>query len=100
MIVCGGGGRGGVGDATECIVCVQGHDPLTFSFLSSFLFLFFFFFFFFFFDCVGFLWPQLSKVLKLVRWASSFPSPSVPAEAGCLFAAAAGVHVFISGESL
>ena len=27
-------------------------------------------------------------------------SPSVPAEAGCLFAAAAGVHVFISGESL
>ena len=28
-----------------------------------------------------------------------FP-PSVPAEAGCLFAAAAGVHVFISGERL
>ena len=27
-------------------------------------------------------------------------SPSVPAEAGCLFTAAAGVHVFISGESL
>ena len=27
-------------------------------------------------------------------------SPSVPAEAGYLFAAAAGVHVFISGESL
>ena len=27
-------------------------------------------------------------------------SPSVPAEAGCLFAAAAGVHVFISRESL
>ena len=27
-------------------------------------------------------------------------SPSVPAEAGCLFAVAAGVHVFISGESL
>ena len=24
---------------TEYIVCVQGHDPLTFSFLSSFLFL-------------------------------------------------------------
>ena len=23
---------------TECIVCVQGHDPLTFSFLSFFLF--------------------------------------------------------------
>ena len=28
-----------------------------------------------------------------------FP-PSVPAEAGCLFTVAAGVHVFISGESL
>ena len=27
-------------------------------------------------------------------------SPSVPAEAGCLFAIAADVHVFISGESL
>ena len=44
---------------TERIVCVQGHDPLTFSFLSSFLFC----------DWVGVLWPQLSKVLKLVRWA-------------------------------
>ena len=32
---------------TECIVCVQGHDPLTYSFLSSFLF----------FDWVGVLWP-------------------------------------------
>ena len=32
---------------TECIVCVQGHDPLTFSFLSSFLF----------FDRAGVLWP-------------------------------------------
>ena len=73
-----------------CIVCVSGHDPLTFSF--RFLFLF---------DWVGVLWPQLSEVLKLVRWAGSVPfSPSVPAEAGCLFAVAAGVHVFISGESL
>ena len=27
-------------------------------------------------------------------------SPSVSAEAGCFFAVAAGVHVFISGESL
>ena len=27
-------------------------------------------------------------------------SPGVPAEAGCLFTVAAGVHVFISGESL
>ena len=44
---------------TECIVCVQGHDTLAFSFLSPFLFC----------DWVGVLWPQLSKVLKLVRWA-------------------------------
>ena len=73
---------------TECIVCVQGHDPLTFSFLS-----------FFFFDWVGVLWPQLSKVLKLVRWASSVPFPQCPCR-GRLFAVAAGVHVFISGESL
>ena len=58
MIEWGGGGGGGV---TERIVCVQAHDPLTFSFLSSFLF----------FDWVGILWPQLSKVLKLVRWACS-----------------------------
>ena len=36
---------------TECIVCVSGYDPLTFSFLS-----------FLFFDWVGVLWPQLSKV--------------------------------------
>ena len=44
--------------------------------------------------------PQLSKVLKPLRWRRRPFSPSVPAEAGCLFAAAAGVHVFISGESL
>ena len=42
-------------------MCVQGHDPLSFSFRSFFLF----------FEWVGVLWPQLSKVLKLVRWASS-----------------------------
>ena len=42
---------------------------------------------------------QLSKVLKVVCWAASF-SPSVPAEAGCLFTVAAGVHMFITGESL
>ena len=36
------------GDITECIVCVLGYDPLTFSFLS-----------FLFFDWVGVLWPQL-----------------------------------------
>ena len=45
---------------TECIVCFQGHDPLTFSFLS-----------FLFFDWVGILWPHAIKVLKHVRWASS-----------------------------
>ena len=52
----GGGddGDGGDGDddddnnnVTKCIVCVQGHDPLTFSFLSSFLF----------YVWVGVLWP-------------------------------------------
>ena len=37
---------------------VPGHDPLIFSFLSFILF-----------DWVAVLWPQLSKVLKLVRWA-------------------------------
>ena len=60
---------------TECTVCVLGHDPLTFSFLS-----------FVFFDWVGILWPQLSKVLKLVRWASSihFPPVSLQRLAVCL----------------
>ena len=53
---------------------VPGHDPLIFSFLSFILF-----------DWVGVLWPNYL---------------SVRAEAGCLFAVAAGVHVFISGESL
>ena len=44
---------------------------------------------------------QLSKVLKVVCWAGSVPfPPSVPAETGCLFTDVAGVHVFISGESL
>ena len=32
---------------------------------------------FLFFDWVGILWPQLSKVLKLVHWASSVPFPPV-----------------------
>ena len=51
---------------TECNVCVPGHDPLTFSFLS-----------FLFFDWVGVLWPQLSKVLKLVCWARRVLFPPV-----------------------
>ena len=54
----GGGGGDGGGDVTECIVCAPGQDHLTFSFLSFLVF-----------DWVGILWPQLSKVLKLVRWA-------------------------------
>ena len=41
---------------------VPGHDPLIISFRS-----------FSFFDWVRVLWPQLSKVLKLVRWAGSIP---------------------------
>ena len=52
---------------TKCIVCVQGHDPLTFFSLSSFLF----------FDWVGVLWPQLSEVLKLVCWAHCVLFPQV-----------------------
>ena len=65
---------------------VLGHDPLIFSFLSFILF-----------DC---LWPQLSKVLKPVHWASSVPfPPSVPAEAGCLFAVAAGVMCSSQGRA-
>ena len=51
---------------TECIVCVPGHDPVIFSFLSFLLF-----------DWVGVLWPQLFKVLKPVRWAGSVPFPPV-----------------------
>ena len=43
---------------------VPGHDPRTFSFWS-----------FSFFDWVGVLWPQLSKVLKVVCWAGSVPFP-------------------------
>ena len=73
---------------TQCTVCVQGHDPLTFSFLWPFLF----------FDWVGILWPQLSKVLKLVCWASRVPFPPVPLQKQvvCLLL----WPVFISGESL
>ena len=39
---------------------VPGLDPLIFSFRSFFLF-----------DWVGVLWPQLSKVLKPVRWPAA-----------------------------
>ena len=58
MIELGGGGGG-------CNRVYSGHDPLTF-FLVLFLF-----------DWVGVLWPQLSKVLKPVRWADSVPFPPV-----------------------
>ena len=58
-------------NVTECIVCVSGYVPLTFLSCSFSLF-----------DSVVVLWPQLSKVLKLVRWAPPRPlSPSVPAVA-------------------
>ena len=57
----------------------------------------------FLFDCVGVLWPQLSKVLKLVRWAGSVPFPQCTSR-GRLFVyccgAAGDVRVFITGESL
>ena len=68
-------------------MCVSGYDPLTFSF--SFL--------------IGweFYGPNYLKCYTCALGRQRPFSPSVPAaEAGCLFAAAAGVHVFISGESL
>ncbi len=42
---------------------------------------------------------QLSKVLKVVRWAGSVPFPpvSLQRQVVCL-TVAAGVHVFIRGE--
>ena len=44
---------------------------------------------------------QLSKVLKVVCWAGSVPFPPVSLQRQVvLFAAVAGVHVFITGESL
>ena len=44
---------------------------------------------------------QLSKVLKVVCWAGSVPFPPVSLQRQVvLFADVAGVHVFISGESL
>ena len=78
--------RNGRCNRVSCIH-VSGHDPLTFSFLSFFLF-----------DWVGVLWPQLSKVLKPVRWASSVPFPpvSLQRQVVCLLL----WPVFISGESL
>ena len=53
-------------NVTQYIVGVPGHDPFTFSFLS-----------FLFFDWVGVSWPQLSKVLKLVRCAGGVRFPPV-----------------------
>ena len=70
---------------------VPGHDPLIFSFLSLL-----------FFDWVGVLGPQLSKVLKPVRWAGSVPfPPSVCAEAGReLVIVRAAAYASDSGENL
>ena len=53
---------------TECIVCVQGHDPLTFSFLTSSLF---------FLISVYLKCQNLSEVLKLTRWARRVLFPAV-----------------------
>ena len=44
--------------------------------------------------------PIISGVKSGVLGRQHPFSPSVPAEAGCLFTVAAGVHVFISVESL
>ena len=80
-------------NVTKCIVCVSGYDPLTFSFLS-----------FLFFDWVGVLWPQLSKMLKLVRWAGSVPFPpvSLQRQVGCLLLRPVfmgGGHCFLVGTN-
>ena len=66
---------------------VPGHDPITFSF-RSFSFLI----------GSGFM-AQLFKVLKVVCWAGSVPFPPESLQV-VLFADVAGVHVFITGESL
>ena len=51
----------------------------------------------FLFDWVGVLRPQLSKVLKPVRWAGSVPFPPVSLQRQVvLIADVAGVHVFIT----
>ena len=76
---------------TECIVYMF-RAMILYSALSWRPFLF---------DWVGVLWPQLCKVLKLVRWAGNVPFPpvSLQRQVVCL-TVVAGVHVFISGESL
>ena len=76
-------GHGYICNRVYCIH-VSGHDPLTFSF--RFLFLF---------DWVGVLWPQLSKVLKLVRWAGSVPFPpvSLQRQVVCCFGRCSCVHL-------
>ena len=62
--------------------------PFNLSFLS-----------FLFFDWVGVLWPQLSKVSKPVRWASSVPFP--PAVAGRqIVIVRVAAYASDSGESL
>ena len=50
---------GGGGCNRVYCIHVTGHDPSIFSFLTFILF-----------DWVGVLWPQLSKVLKPVRFVS------------------------------
>ena len=50
------------------------------------------------FDWVGILWPQLSKVLKRVRWACSVLFPRVSLQRQVVYLLLR--PVFISGESL
>ena len=76
-------------------MCVQDHDHLTVCFLSSF----------FFFDWVEVLWPQLSKVLKLGRWARRVLFPSVSLQKQVVFYSFSvscylGTNASDSGESL
>ena len=68
---------------------VQGHDPLILSFRSFFLF-----------DWVGVLWPQLSKVLKPVRWAGSVPFSQVSLQRQAVCLLLRSVFMCSLGESL
>ena len=47
---------------------------------------------------MGVLWPQLSKVLKPVRWSGSVPFSPVSLQRQVVLAVVAGVHVHHKGE--
>ena len=55
---------------------------------------------FLFFDWVGVLWPQLSEVLKLVRWAGSILFPQCPCSSRSSVIVRAAAYASDSGESL